>query len=219
MFWQKLKNRLLTQIAAELHSTNSHPQNHSHDTCKDAKLSNDAKHLLKPTTKATLGFISVIDLPSVGHCGGLLTVSHLGRPLEFHCTTPVAVNRAQQIIYGQTYQGFLYAEQIGAALVDKIKLFPQIILTTCPDMLPVSEIVDAPVILVEDETDEAKFDGTGLKHFTIDQSQYWCVNTSAELLPAVELHLKKFVAKLPIDEPFERIAQAIEEAHSVFRAA
>lgn len=182
-------------------------------------MSNDAKHLLDPTTKATFGFTSVIDLPSVGHCGGLLTVSNLGRPLEFHCTTPVAVNRAQQIVYGQTYQGFLYAEQIGAALVDKVKQFPHILLTNCPDMLPISEIVDGPVVLVEDETGETNFDGAGLKNFSIDQTQYWCVNTPAEILPAVELHLKTFVAKLPIDEPFERIAQAIEEAHSVFRAA
>lgn len=171
------------------------------------------------TANATFGFINVIDLPSVGLCGGLLIVSHLGRPLEFHCTAPCAPNRAQQIMYGQTYRGFVYTDQIGAALVDSVKHVPAAFLTCSPDMLPVGELVDPPVVLVEISETEKPFDGSGLPQFMIDEIQFSCVNLAQDQTEVLRSHVEKFHSKLSIDEPFERISQAIEEAHSVLRAA
>ena len=189
------------------------------DLCKEANLSQSVYKLPDQTTNATFGFIHVIDLPSVGLCGGLLIVSHLGRPIEFHCTAPCAPNRAQQIMYGQTYQGFVFTDQIGAALVDSVKHLPSAYLTCLPDMLPIGEQVDPPVVFAEIAELEKPFDGSGLQQFKVDQIQFSCVNLAQDQTTLLQGHIKQFHARLPIDEPFERISQAIEEAHAVLRAA
>ena len=189
------------------------------DYCKEATLSQSVYKLPDQTNHATFGFIHVIDLPSVGLCGGLLIVSHLGRPIEFHCTAPCPPNRAQQIMYGQTYRGFVYTDQIGAALVDSVKHLPSAYLTCLPDMLPIGEQVDPPVVLAEILEMDKPFDGAGLPQFTVAEIQFSCVNLTNGQSETLQGHIQKFHAKLPIDEPFERISQAIEEAHAVLRAA
>jgi len=163
--------------------------------------------------------MTVVELDSVGHCGGLLVVSQIGRPIEFHCTAPVATNRAQQIMYGQTYNGFLVADQIGMAMVDKVKSQPTMYVTDCVDMLPITELIDAPLIFADRELDETPFDGTGLAKFKIGNKPVYCVNAKADLVPYVEACITKFASMLPLDEPFERVCQAIEEAHIGVRAA
>ena len=63
------------------------------------------------------GFLTAIDSPSHGLFGGYLVVDLTGRPLEFHCTAPIKVSRAQQILYGSTLQNHLHGQQIGACLL------------------------------------------------------------------------------------------------------
>ena len=41
-----------------------------------------------------IGFLTVVELPQYGLCGGLLVVNAAARPLEFHCTAPVKADRA-----------------------------------------------------------------------------------------------------------------------------
>jgi hypothetical protein len=194
-------------------------------TCKDAKLSTNESNLFQPLANVTFGFLDVVELPSVGYCGGLLIVSQLGRPLEFHCTAPVVINRAQQILYGQTYRGFLCTEQIGAALIDKAKHVPTAYLISDPDLLPISEVVDPPVVMAGiKKAAGTEFDGVGLKSFAVQEQTYWAVNVHAASQAKVSVEaladcVNRFHKKLPIDEPFERIACAIEEAHAVLRAA
>ena len=182
-------------------------------------MTTPASKLPAPNEHASFGFMSVIELPTLGHCGGLLTVSSIGRPIEFHCTSPVPVNRSQQIMYGQTYRGFLFCEQIGAALIDKVKQTPNFLLTYQPDLLPIGEIVDWPILLVEPKSTEAPFDGSGLQTFETENQRCWCVNLEQASVELARTHACRFAEKLPFDEPFERIAQAIEEAHAVIRAA
>lgn len=189
------------------------------DKRKEAKLSKSVYNLPDQTTHATFGFIHVIDLPTVGLCGGLLIVSHLGRPLEFHCTAPCPPNRAQQIMYGETYRGFVFTDQIGAALVDSAKHLPSAYLTCSPDMLPIGELVDPPVVLAEILDTEKPFDGSGVPQFKLGDIQFSCVNLERTQTETLRWHIEKFHSKLPVDEPFERISQAIEEAHAVLRAA
>jgi hypothetical protein len=165
------------------------------------------------------GFVTVIEVPTLGHCGGLLVVSQIGRPIEFHCTAPVGPNRAQEIMYGKTYNGFLYSEQIGMALVDKIKNQPGVFLTDCADLLPISELIDDPVLLVENKNASEPFDGRGLKSFSVQDQTIYCVNAGPEQIGWIQASTESFARSLPLEEPFERIRQAIEEAHKVIRAA
>ena len=175
---------------------------------------------------ATFGFITVVEVPSLGHCGGLLVVSNIGRPIEFHFTTPVGSNRAQEIMYGKTYPGFLYGDRIGAALVDKTKQLPTVFVTDCPDILPVCELIDTALMLVENashsesqSSDAEPFDGRGLKHFDIGGEKVYCLNASPEELGAIEYQASLFKKSLPFEEPFERIRQAIFEANQVLKTA
>ncbi|MFK7768903.1 MAG: hypothetical protein AB8B55_16905 [Mariniblastus sp.] len=168
----------------------------------------------------TFGFLTVVEVPVLGHCGGLLVVSKIGRPIEFHCTAPVASNRAEEIMYGKTYQGFLYSDQIGMALVDKAKHQPTIFVTDCPDMLPIAELIDQPLIFPESkESENGAFDPRGLKKIEVSNQTIYCINAKLELLPSLQSETKRFVSTLPLEEPFERIRQAIDEAHAVVRAA
>lgn len=171
------------------------------------------------STSQTLGFMTVVELPSLGHCGGLLVVSQIGRPVEFHCTAPVGPNRAQEIMYGQTYQGFLFSDQIGMALVDKTRQQPDIFVTDCAEMLPITELMDGSLVLAETGGQEPPFDGRGLSSFTVDDQPIYCVNSKGDQIDSIRQCIESFSRKLPLDEPFERIRKAIEEAHSVFRAA
>ena len=168
---------------------------------------------------ATYGFITVVELNGIGHCGGLLIVSQIGRPIEFHCTAPVTANRAQEIMYGKTYNGFLVADQIGMALVDKAKHQPTMFVTDCVDMLPITELIDAPLIFAEAPKSAEPFDGQGLTSFQINHQPVYCINAKRSQVDSLENSLHKFTKMLPLDEPFERICQAIEEAHTGLRAA
>jgi hypothetical protein len=164
--------------------------------------------------------LTVVELSAIGHCGGLLIVSQIGRPIEFHCTAPVASNRAQEIMYGLTYNGFLFSDQIGMALVDKAKNQPTLFVTDCADILPMTELIDAPLILAEQPGVKTEpFDGRGLASFSVQNQTIYCGNAKADQVEGIRNHTESFAKNLPLDEPFERIRQAIEEAHAVLRAA
>jgi hypothetical protein len=171
------------------------------------------------SSNITFGFLTVVDVAQLGHCGGLLIVSNIGRPIEFHCTTPVSANRTQEIMYGKTYAGFLYADQIGMSLVDKARKTPSIFVTDCPDMLPISELIDTPLILIDNPNGANAFDGRGLKRFTVDEQIVYAVNANAQQMESLQEQVGSFASRLPLEEPFERVCQAIEEAHTVLRSA
>ena len=83
------------------------------------------------------GFLTAVDTPTHGLFGGYLVVDSLGRPLEFHCTAPVKVTRAQQILYGPTLHGHLHGQQIGGALLAESRIAPSVVLTDHDGMLHV----------------------------------------------------------------------------------
>jgi hypothetical protein len=177
-------------------------------------LTQTTTHLLQ-----SFGFMTVVELPSLGHCGGLLVVSKIGRPIEFHCTAPVAINRAQQIMYGETYSGFLFSDQIGMALIEKTRERPSVFITDCEEMLPLTELIDNPLIFAESVDSKSDFDGSGLECFDLSGQPVYCLNRRGSEALSISQGVHEFTRRLPLDEPFERIRQAIEEAHSVLRAA
>jgi hypothetical protein len=166
---------------------------------------------------ASYGFISIREFEGVGYCGGLLIVSQLGRPLEFHCSAPVPPNRAQEILYGKTYPTFLFCEQIGLALIDKAKTQPDLYLTNLESLLALNSMVATPVVVIQSENDASPFSDS-LESVSIGQQKIWYLNDSpdqhsASLQKVTDL-LKRFTTTLTFDEPFERIEKAIEEAQA-----
>jgi hypothetical protein len=102
----------------------------------------------EPKLPQTLGFLTVVD-HALGLFGGYLLLNLLGRPLEFHCTTPVKPNRAQEILYGPTLAPYLYGELIGRTLVAKASHKPLVVLTDLAAVLALQSQSDLPVALVE----------------------------------------------------------------------
>lgn len=167
-------------------------------------------------SESRLGFITVVETPELGFSGGLLIVNTLGRPIEFHCTAALKVNRAQKILYGRTYQSFLFCDQIAASLIEHSHSQPQAYVTDCIDLLPLSESVDSPVLLLPDEPD-AVTQRTDLGHFQLNDRRLWFDAVEREEAEPLRNICETLSGTLPIDEPLERIREAISEAQAVAR--
>lgn len=153
------------------------------------------------------GFLTAVDSPTHGLFGGYLVVDTLGRPLEFHCTAPLKVTRAQQILYGPTLHGHLHGQQIGGALLAESRVAPAVVLTDHDAMLHVRPHTKLPVALVrtlDGETIAAGF-MVGAAHVSPHP------NDLADE-PAIRERLAELAAAVDLREPFDRIRAAIDEA-------
>lgn len=159
------------------------------------------------------GFITIVEVPELGFAGGLLIVSPSGRPIEFHCTPPVAENRTQKILYGQTYRGFLFSDQIASSLVQKSKARPELLIADQGELLSLAEIVETPVAMLADPADQTNR-VTGVE---VGDELIIMQNDDVDLQNWIKSACVEFTKSLPLVEPFERIRSAIEEAQSVAR--
>jgi hypothetical protein len=168
-----------------------------------------------------LGFLTVIEHEQHGLLGGYLVLNHAGRPLEFHCTSGVKPNRAQEILFGPTLSSYLYGEQIGQTLVSKSSLAPQLICTNHAQALAVRDYVQSPVVLVErDATDTDRTYRVDAAH-SGPLAQLVRKRGADRILLAndrqgdrelVEASLSALADSFELSEPFARILSAIEEA-------
>lgn len=170
------------------------------------------------------GFVKVVAVPELGYSGGLLILRDDGKPVEFHCTAPVAENRAQKILYGSTYDQFVFCDQIGKALVTKASSKPEIIITDQAELLQMVELISKPVVFVSPKPDPANSNrllevnaATPNESFSIGEHDLRLASEDLQVCHDVKIACERFAAKLPLDEPFERIRQAIDEAQAVAR--
>lgn len=101
-----------------------------------------------------LGFFSVCPHSDGGFIGGYLILNGVGRPLEFHCTTPVKPNRTQQILYGATLRPYLFGEQIAPALIAKAKTSVHLVCVSQWESLSLASHISEPVVLVCPDTED-----------------------------------------------------------------
>ncbi|MBR4976753.1 MAG: hypothetical protein IKY61_06820 [Thermoguttaceae bacterium] len=111
-----------------------------------------------------LGFLTALGDPARGVIGGFLVLNLVGRPTEFHCTAPVRPNRAQEILYGATLEGFLCGEQIAQALVGRTKTELAAILTNNPNVLTAGSALKAPLAMVFRRSDACAAPGDEEKY-------------------------------------------------------
>lgn len=98
--------------------------------------------------KEHLGFLTVVDQARLGLIGGFLIVNAAGRPLEFHCTTPVKANRAQEILYGSTLEPYLYGEQIARTLIARAKITVKFVVTNAAPVLSAQDCTEPDILYV-----------------------------------------------------------------------
>ncbi len=153
------------------------------------------------------GFLTAVDSPTHGLFGGYLVVDALGRPLEFHCTAPLKVTRAQQILYGPTLHGHLHGQQIGGALLAESRMAPTVVLTDHDAMLHVRPHTKLPVALVRALVSELIATG-----FTVGAAHVSPHPNDQADEAVIRERLVELAAAVDLREPFDRIRAAIDEA-------
>jgi hypothetical protein len=175
-----------------------------------------------------IGFLTVVEQAEHGLFGGYLITNLIGRPLEFHCTTPIKANRAQQILYGPTLAPYLYGEQIGHALAAKAAAPPRLICTDSAPVLALRLLVATPVVLVQPNDrdappagertariDEAHPSSPRLVSFQVRRHRLTVESGYAADEPRVVELLADLAEQFDLAEPFARIREAIGEAQRV----
>jgi len=160
------------------------------------------------------GFLTTWEDPTHGFFGGYLILSEWGRPLEFHCSTPVLPNRAQRILYGATLRSYVLGELIGQTLLAKSKLPVEAVITDQQEMLTVPLLRDETVVYIDrpDPDDPASEEEFTSPSCTVGEYRITGTNSCtwrAEELAAV---LNRLSEQVDLCEPFERIRGAIREA-------
>jgi len=155
------------------------------------------------------GFLTAVESGSHGVFGGYLLVDPLGRPLEFHCTAPVKVSRAQQILYGATLSGHLHGRQIGASLLAESTTTPLAILTDSEALLHVRAHTSLTVVYIGPAGAQA---GQSEMHDATVTVGGITVCLPGGVSTAVVAGLEGLSGAVDLREPFERIRAAIEEA-------
>ena len=172
--------------------------------------------MVQSTGQATIGYYTVLEDEQTGWTGGLLLLNRAGRPLEFQCSLPVRPTRAHEILFGPTLRAHLIGEVIGSVLIKKCRTPISLLCCDQPESLKLATETDGPVALVAEAAEVQEgpiaagmLAGAGTLglagatlHLPMEQ-----IETVRELLPEFE--------DLPdAVEPFERIREAVREAHS-----
>ncbi len=176
------------------------------------------------------GFLTVVEDEQHGFFGGYLVLSELGRPLEFHCSTPVFPSQAQKILYGSTLRSYVLGELIGPVLVEKAQLPVLAVLTDLEEMLSLGLVWQGVLAWVDSGANEmiANEVGLGAQSPPAEASSpgpgpvlefggYRLAGSSTCCWGAEELRgtLATLVSYVDLAEPFERIREAIQEAQRV----
>ena len=173
----------------------------------------------------TIGFCTVRAHSEHGFFGGYLILNTHARPLEFHCTLPVKPSRAQEILYGRTLADFVCGEQIAKALVSKAKLTPQLVLTDCSAVLALSHVSDISVACIPDAVSAASdanipsIDARRLRSIKLGTHQATILHDDMQTAEQLSQLWQALDVTIDICEPFQRIAEALLEAHPIMKAA
>jgi len=163
-----------------------------------------------------LGYLTYVELNSMGTVGGLLLVDRRARPVEFHCSAPIMPSRTQEILYGRTLKSALLCDQIGQSLICQLKHPPQLILTDEPMALPLRKLVDIPLALFVDEhtLDDADIESDA-DNWTFESGRFsvTIARDATEDREIVRSTLRESRGVWDLDEPIDRIREAVQEAH------
>lgn len=199
-----------------------------HDPPKSANsMSNDSVNL-------NFGFLTCTEIEGLGVCGGLLILNQSARPLEFHCTLPVKINAVHATLYGASLESYLRGELLGQALAAKPKVPPHVFVTDCGATAEVRSFCERPVCVVRNRSeatelsanasgewlDWACYDLAHQEIFLAPQSPQLTDDAGTRLGPeAIRSALSSYAERHDLMEPFDRVRQAMIEAHQAARRA
>lgn len=165
---------------------------------------------------ANIAYFTVVVDDRTGWTGGLLILNAGGRPLEFQCTLPVRPSKAHEILFGTTLRDHIIGDVIGPLLVKKCRT--PILLMCCdqPESLKIESVIQCPVALVVEaaEEDEGPITADTLRGSARVPLAESNLLVGIEKEAEVRQLADKLVDLPDAEEPFERIREAIQEAHS-----
>ena len=182
----------------------------------------------KRESAGSVGFVTVRRNAEHGYFGGYLIVNFHGRPLEFHCTLPVKPSRAQEILFGRTLDEFICGEQITKALIAKAKLESNLVFTDCGAAISCRLVCDQPIAVLQSRSDSVPTEpglaipnsaANNFVHFRLGD---YDLSVSARFAGDEAIFRQRWhelKMEMDLHEPFERIAEALLEAHPAARAA
>ena len=159
-----------------------------------------------------IAFLTVISHENGEKIGGLLVLDGRGRPLEFHCTEPVAPNRAQQILYGATLDSYLVGEHIAPALLAKAPAGTRLVLSDATEVLQARHHTNMPIAAVPPPTAAAVSATPESQCFEIGDRVLACCSDFDQDVRETLAIWAEVGRWIDIDEPLERIRAAISEA-------
>jgi len=170
-----------------------------------------------PKPLPAFGFLTALEVPNHGFFGGYLILSERGRPLEFHCSTPILPNQAQRILYGATLRSHVLGDLIGQTLVSNSKLPVQAILTDLNEVLGLAFLRHEIVARVEPIDPNSAGPDEVVAAPTLVLAKYRLSGTTTcqwepELFAQ---QLQSLISHVDLAEPFERIREAIREAQRI----
>jgi len=169
---------------------------------------------------SAFGFLTVLEDPQHGFFGGYLVLSDLGRPLEFHCSTPVLPNEAQKILYGASLRPYVLGEIIGQTLVAKGQLAVQAVVTDLEEMLSLALFREETVVCLtpnEVDSEAAPSENSQPTFPELTMGNYRLIGTSTCTWQpeALRKSLAPLCSHVDLSEPFQRIREAICEAQRI----
>jgi hypothetical protein len=173
--------------------------------------------------RITFGYLSTWDSPQQGCLGGYLLVCEFGRPLEFHCTAPLHLSRAQHILYGSTLWPYVFGERIARTLLQAAKLRPDLLITNHSAVLEFRRQFGIPMArLSRDSAANREARPPNLKATGSVVETTLGSDITMELphdfqkdREVVLQLLTRLAGSVDLVEPFERIAEAIREAQRI----
>lgn len=156
----------------------------------------------KPSEEKVISFLDLANFEEGAVVrGGCLVTDAQTRPLEFRVSGPIRPTSIQKILYGDTLHEYICNDLIGVPMLNALESDPDLILVRDAEFLKLRMKVNKPVLWVR-----ATVDG-----------QY-----VLQSLPGYEKEAEAGRDMLPrrlrgrnIMEPFLRIRNALEEAHTL----
>jgi hypothetical protein len=183
-----------------------------------SQLKDGDSALTNTTANINLGFLTV-QQEANGYVGGLLITNIWGRPLEFRMSSPVQPNRIQQILHGGTLQGYICADVIGKALVDKTTTTVEVILTDRESVLDLRIKTETPIAWLASVGDpmaeDLAEDGALVRPAAGDRGPILCHPRFPEDAARIREVLAGIDGSIDVAEPLSRIREALKEARKM----
>lgn len=153
----------------------------------------------------TVGYLDALEDPLHGFTGGYLIVNAKGRPLEFHCTAPVAATKAQEILFGPTLRPYLLGDQIATTLVKKATIKPRLLILGDHHMASCQTAAPSTPLAVSSATQPS----SDWNPVEVPDESLWSHSKAPRGLLEP---LRELSGAVDLTEPLERIREAIREA-------